>query len=98
MARPPSRPKAPGTSKGKAIRSTRPKPPAPQPDGPELELYEAREPEIVELRHAGKWLAWSADGMRIVAVAEKLDDAYALAAQAGEPEPILERAPGRYRR
>ena len=47
---------------------------------------------------AGKWVAWSSDGMRIVAADEDIVKAERLAIEAGEPEPILERHPGRYRR
>lgn len=55
------------------------------------------EPEIVPLAYVGKWVAWSADGMRIVAVADGLDEAYRLAAEAGEPEPMMERPPAPHR-
>lgn len=49
------------------------------------------EPEIIPLSLLGKWVAWSSDGMRIVASAETSDEAERLAAEAGEPEPILHR-------
>ena len=55
-----------------------------------------REPEILPLSLAGKWVAWSSDGLRIVASAESIEDAERLAAEAGEPEPILERHRARY--
>jgi hypothetical protein len=55
------------------------------------------EPEILPLSLAGKWVAWSSDGMRIVAFSETSDEAERLAISAGELEPILERHPGRYR-
>jgi hypothetical protein len=55
------------------------------------------EPEILPLSLAGKWVAWSSDGMRIVAAAETSVEAVRLANEAGEPEPILEPHPGRYR-
>jgi hypothetical protein len=55
------------------------------------------EPETLPLTLAGKWVAWSSDGMRIVAAAETSIEAEQLAIDSGEPEPILERHPGRYR-
>jgi hypothetical protein len=55
------------------------------------------EPEILPLSLAGKWVAWSSDGMRIVAAAPTIEEAEQLAAEAGEAEPILERHPGRAR-
>ncbi len=57
----------------------------------------SQEPEILPLSLAGKWVAWSSDGMRIVASAETIDEAERLAAEVGEPEPIFERHPGRAR-
>ncbi len=57
----------------------------------------AGEPEVLPLSLAGKWVAWSSDGMRIVAASESSAEAERLAIAAGEPEPILERHPGRYR-
>ena len=56
-----------------------------------------REPEILPLSLAGQWIAWSSDGMRIVASAVTSEEAEQLAIAAGESEPILQRHPGRYR-
>jgi hypothetical protein len=55
------------------------------------------EPEVVPLASVGKWVAWSADGMRILAAAETIEEAERLAAEAGEVEPILERPPAPHR-
>ena len=55
------------------------------------------EREMIPLAYVGRWVAWSADGMRIVAVDDELDEAYRLAEEAGEPEPILERPPASHR-
>jgi hypothetical protein len=55
------------------------------------------EPESVPLSAVGKWVAWSSDGLRIVAVAEELNEAYRLAAEAGEADPMLERPGPRHR-
>lgn len=55
------------------------------------------EPEVLTLALAGNWIAWSGDGLRIVACAPTLVEAEELAHAAGEPEPIMERHPGRYR-
>jgi hypothetical protein len=49
------------------------------------------EPEILPLSMLGKWVAWSSDGLRIVASAETIEEAERLAAEAGEPEPIMHR-------
>ena len=53
-------------------------------------------PESLPLSLAGRWVAWSADGMRIVASAVTSDEALDLAHEAGEPEPILQRHTGRH--
>lgn len=55
------------------------------------------EPEVLPLSLAGLWVAWSSDGLRIVASATTIEEAERLAAIAGEPEPILDRHPGRHR-
>ena len=44
----------------------------------------ADEPDGLPLALLGRWVAWSSDGMRILASAETSDEA-------GEPEPILHR-------
>jgi hypothetical protein len=56
-----------------------------------------KKPEVLPLSLAGKWVAWSSDGMRIVAAGDTIVEAERLAAEAGEPKPILERHPGRAR-
>ena len=56
------------------------------------------EPQTVPLALAGRWIAWSADGMRIIGSGATLKDAEEAATQAGETEPIFERAAGRLRR
>jgi hypothetical protein len=53
--------------------------------------------EVVPLAYVGRWIAWSADGIRILAVAETIDDVKRLALEAGESEPILERPPAPHR-
>ncbi len=62
--------------------------PDPEPD---------QEPEILPLSLAGNWVAWSSDGLRIVAAAKTIEEAERLAAEAGEPEPIMQMHPGSYR-
>ncbi len=52
------------------------------------------EPEVLPLSLAGNWIAWSADGLRIVAYAKTLVGAEELAHAAGEPEPIMQLHPG----
>ncbi len=58
---------------------------------------QAREPEVLPLSLAGQWVAWSSDGMQIVAAASTIAEAERLATEAGEAEPILELHPGRAR-
>jgi hypothetical protein len=50
-----------------------------------------REPVPAEL--GGKWIAWSADGLRIVAYGETLDECELAAEKAGEKDPSFERTP-----
>ena len=50
--------------------------------------------EVLPLALAGNWIAWSGDGLKIVAYAKTLVEAEQLARAAGEPEPIMERHPG----
>ena len=52
------------------------------------------EPEVLPLSLAGNWIAWSYDGLRIVAYAKTLVEVEQLAHAAGEPEPIFEMHPG----
>jgi hypothetical protein len=56
------------------------------------------EPQAVPLALAGRWIAWSADGLRIIGSGATLKDAEGVALQAGEIEPIFQRAVGMYRR
>ncbi len=55
------------------------------------------EPEVVPLACVGRWVAWSSDGMRILAVADTIEEAERLAAGVGEPDPILQRPPAPHR-
>jgi hypothetical protein len=65
-------------------------------DGAGYDLSEV--PETVPLALAGRWIAWSADGLRIIGSGATLKDAEDVASQAGENEPIFQRAFGKYRR
>jgi hypothetical protein len=57
-----------------------------------------REPEILPMSLVGKWVAWSSDGMKILASAATSEEAESVAIDAGEPEPILQYHSGsRYR-
>jgi hypothetical protein len=55
-------------------------------------------PQTIPRVLAGKWVAWSADGLRIIASGLTLKNAEEAASQAGETEPIFERAGGTLRR
>jgi hypothetical protein len=48
---------------------------------------------IVPLEYAGLWIAWDRDHARIVASGQTIEAAFEAAIAAGEPEPILGRAP-----
>jgi hypothetical protein len=50
-----------------------------------------RQPVPIEL--GGKWIAWSADGLRIVAHGDTLDECERAAENAGEKAPSFERTP-----
>lgn len=50
-----------------------------------------RQPVPLEL--GGKWVAWSSDGLRIIAHGETLDECETAAEQTGEAEPSFERTP-----
>ena len=58
--------------------------------------WPTQEPETLPLALAGRWVAWSSDGMKILASSETSEEAERLAVAAGEPEPILQRHPGRF--
>jgi hypothetical protein len=46
------------------------------------------------MEHAGRWVAWTRDRQRILAVADSFQDAMAQALAAGEPDPYVKKAPG----
>jgi hypothetical protein len=50
-----------------------------------------RQPVPIEL--GGKWIAWSADGLRVVASGDTLDECELAAEKAGEHSPSFERTP-----
>ncbi len=56
------------------------------------------EPQLIPPALAGRWIAWSADGLRIVGSGVSLVDAEQAASQVGETDPIFERAAGTVRR
>lgn len=44
---------------------------------------------VVPREYGGKWVAWTSDHQRIIAVADSPDGAWAAAEQAGVCEPVL---------
>jgi hypothetical protein len=50
-------------------------------------------PPVVPVEYAGRWIAWSRDGTRIVASGTTLDEAVQAAANAGEQEPVFAKVP-----
>jgi hypothetical protein len=59
---------------------------------------ENKVPQSMPLELAGRWVAWSSDGLRIIGSGKTLEEAEAAAAAAGEDDPMLEVAPGGLRR
>lgn len=56
-----------------------------------------KQPEPVRedlMEHAGRWVAWTRDRQRILAVADSFADAMAQALVAGEHDPYVKKAPG----
>jgi hypothetical protein len=51
------------------------------------------EAPVVPLEYAGLWIAWNRDLTRIVASASTFDEAHDAAVAAGEPRPVLGKAP-----
>ncbi len=70
-------------------KSTRPK----KTDAATVE----QEPDILPLSLAGKWVAWTNDGMHIVGSGDTIEEAERNAAKNGEAEPMLEFHSFRYR-
>jgi hypothetical protein len=62
--------------------------------GEGVEGNHANEPQSMPIELAGRWVAWSADGLRIIGSGKTLEEAEAAASAAGEPDPIFEVAPG----
>jgi hypothetical protein len=57
-----------------------------------------RRPQTVPRAYAGRWVAWSPDGLTIVAVGDSFEEAGRVAAEGGFPEVAVERMPvGRQR-
>ncbi len=55
-------------------------------------------PQSMPLELAGRWVAWSSDGLRIIGSGKTLEEAEAVATTAGEDDPIFEVAMGGLRR
>ena len=51
------------------------------------------EAPVVPLEYAGRWLAWNRELTRIVASGSTFDEAHDAAIAAGEPRPVLGKAP-----
>ncbi len=50
---------------------------------------------VVPIEYAGLWIAWNRELDRIIASGATFDQAYAAAIAAGEPRPVLVKAPRR---
>lgn len=62
--------------------------------GDDVDGNQADEPELIPRELAGRWIAWSADGLRIIGSGASLKDAVEVASAADEPEAIFERTSG----
>jgi hypothetical protein len=62
------------------------------------EVDKSKVPQSMPLALAGRWVAWSSDGLRIIGSGKTLEEAEAAAAAAGEEDPMFERAMGGLRR
>ncbi len=51
------------------------------------------EKPIVPLEYAGLWIAWDRDHIRIIASGTTIDEVHDAAVAAGEPRPVLGKAP-----
>lgn len=49
----------------------------------------ARRPQTITRDLAGKWIAWSEDGLKIVAVGDSFEDCERKAVEAGHPANLL---------
>ncbi len=54
---------------------------------------ELPEPQTIPLEYSGQWLAWSADGLRIIAHALTLPACQQNAQESGEQDPYFQKAP-----
>ena len=55
---------------------------------------QAQEPETIPRELAGRWIAWSADGLRIIGSGKTFQEAVEAATAAGDLDAIFERASG----
>jgi hypothetical protein len=55
---------------------------------------QTNEPQSIPRELAGRWIAWSGDGLRIIGSGTSLKEAEAVASAAGDPNAIFERASG----
>jgi hypothetical protein len=53
----------------------------------------SNEVPVVPIEYAGKWIAWSKDGTRIVASGRTVQEVVDAAAAAGEADPIFNKVP-----
>jgi hypothetical protein len=58
----------------------------------------AQEPETIPRELAGRWIAWSANGLRSIGSGKTFQEAVEAASAAGDPDAIFERAPAPFLR
>jgi hypothetical protein len=66
----------------------------PKGSGGGVKASEGSEPESIPRELAGRWIAWSADGLRIIGSGTTLKEAEEAASAASDPDAIYERASG----
>ena len=60
---------------------------------PKSQRGRTRRPDVVRREYAGKWIAWSPDGLRIVAHGDSFEQCEQAAAAAGFPAVAIEQVP-----
>jgi hypothetical protein len=60
---------------------------------PERQPEPLPEAPVVPIEYAGRWIAWNRELTRIIASGSTFDEAHDAAVAAGEPRPVLGKAP-----
>lgn len=63
-----------------------------EPSGPNSKQPDPVREDLME--YAGRWVAWTRDRQRVLAVADSFADVMKQALASGEPDPYVKKAPG----